>query len=66
MTDAITATQRLVRFKQACSELGMSTDSGYAHVRAGTFPVPTVKVGSILKVRRTDLDQFLAGPTAAE
>ena len=63
MADTLTPQPAVVRFKQACTELGMSIDSGYAHVRAGTFPVPVVTVGSILKVRRADLDRFLAGDT---
>jgi predicted DNA-binding transcriptional regulator AlpA len=61
MTDTNTAPPFL-RFREVCDLLGMSTDSGYAHVRSGTFPVPVVKVGSILKVRRSDVDAFVNGP----
>lgn len=51
----------MIRFKEVCELLGMSTDTGYAHVKAGTFPIPVVKVGSILKARRDDVDSFVAG-----
>ena len=53
-----------IRFREVCELLGMHPDSGYAHVRAKTFPVPTVKVGSLLKCRRADVEAFIAGDAA--
>lgn len=54
----------MVRFRDVCDALGMSIDSGYAHVAAGTFPIPLVKVGAIWKARRVDLERFLYGETS--
>ena len=60
MPDAL-APPRLVPFKDACAALGVSIYTGYEYARAGTFPVPIVRIGSRMKVRRTDLDRFLDG-----
>ena len=62
MTEATTATPRFVRFKQACAELGMSTDTGYAHVRAG-FPHHRHGRVDPQGSPRTDLEQFVNGAT---
>ena len=41
--------------------LGVSDDVGYRMIEAGEFPIPTVKIGSILKCRRRDFDAFVEG-----
>jgi predicted DNA-binding transcriptional regulator AlpA len=64
MTEALTPTPRLVRFKQACEQLDITTDTGYTALRNGTFPVPVVQVGGLLKVRTADLERFLSGADA--
>jgi predicted DNA-binding transcriptional regulator AlpA len=65
MTHVNTRPPAMVRFKEVCETLGMSTDAGYLHVRAGTFPIPVLKVGGIWKARREDLDAFIAGTPVA-
>jgi hypothetical protein len=52
---------KMVRLKEICEELGMSTDAGYAHLRSGTFPIELVKVGGIWKGRRAELERFVSG-----
>jgi predicted DNA-binding transcriptional regulator AlpA len=56
-----TTVPAMIRFREVCALLGMSTDAGYNHVHNGTFPIALVKVGSIYKARRRDVDAFIAG-----
>lgn len=51
----------MVRFREVCERLGISTDAGYEQIKNGTFPVTLVKVGSIWKARRSELDAFISG-----
>lgn len=61
MTHTNTASPALVRFREACSLLGIHVDTGRKLVREGTFPVPVERIGDHYKVRRADLDRYLAG-----
>ena len=61
MTHTNTASPPFLRFGEVCDLLGMSRDSGYAHHRQGTFPIPVVTVGSILKCRTADVMAFING-----
>jgi len=62
--------------REACARLGVGKTLGYELARAGTFPVPVIKVGRRLLVSRTAVDRLLAsagkeeptavGPTSRE
>lgn len=55
------APEKLVRFRDACRELGMGERTGYRHIAENTFPIEVLKIGGIWKVRRSDLDGLLVG-----
>lgn len=44
---------------EAAQRLGIHRDTAYRWAKAGTFPVPVVRMGSVLRVRRQQLDEFL-------
>jgi predicted DNA-binding transcriptional regulator AlpA len=50
---------RTVPIRVAFRELGVGKTSGYEAVRAGTFPLPVIRLGRRLVVARAELDRIL-------
>lgn len=48
---------QLLSTEQLCEELGMSKSWVYRRLRSGE--IPSVRLGKVLKVKRTDLDTYL-------
>lgn len=64
MTQPTSATKRpatFVRIAEVCEVLGMSTEGAYKAIAKGRFPLPVERIGNLWKVRRADLDAFVAG-----
>jgi excisionase family DNA binding protein len=55
----------VLTISEAASELRITRQTAYAQIRAKTFPIRVVKVGSVLKVLRSDLERFLDGEPVA-
>ena len=47
----------LLSIPELCQELGMGKSWVYRHLRSGE--IPSVKLGRSIKVKRTDLEQYL-------
>lgn len=45
-----TDTRRTVSVNEACEALGISRQTGHRLIKAGTFPVPTLQLGSRTRV----------------
>lgn len=41
--------------------LGINRSTGYAAIKAGTFPLPVIRVGRRVLISRAALDQLLGG-----
>lgn len=65
MSDA----KEVLTIPEVAAVLRMHFDTAYRQIKAGTFPVRVIQIGSRYKVLRVDLERFLAGtataPTAA-
>ena len=62
MTNDDGSRAEFVRVRPVFEILGVSDQVGYQMIEAGKFPVPVIKIGGLWKVRRRDLDAFVAGP----
>lgn len=62
-----TLTSGLYTFKEAAERLGIGLAQAYRLDNEGKFPVPTVIVGAVRKVRVAELEHWLQGtaPTPA-
>jgi excisionase family DNA binding protein len=47
----------LLSIKEVCEELGMGKSWVYQRLRSGE--IPSIKLGGAVKVKRTDLDEFI-------
>ncbi len=47
----------LLSIKEVCEELGMGKSWVYRRLRSGE--IPSIKLGGAVKVKRTDLDEFI-------
>ncbi|WP_206308294.1 helix-turn-helix domain-containing protein [Streptomyces sp. A1277] len=60
LTEAeVLALPAMTTAEQAFAALGIGRDLGYRLIRERQFPLPTVALGRIIRVRRTDLLAFL-------
>lgn len=50
---------------QAARRLGIGVRTAYDLHRRGALPVPVVQIGNQLRVRKSDLEAFLASSAAA-
>lgn len=50
----------VISLAQAAKLMGITRDTAYRLVRAGEFPLPTVKLGRGVKVSRTAVDRWVA------
>ena len=55
----------LIPLADAARRLGMHPGTAYRLRREGKFPVPVLLVGSVFRVRRSELDAFILGETVA-
>lgn len=46
---------------EACELLGIDRKTGYRAIRNGSFPVPTIRVGRLIKVPTAPLVRLLTG-----
>lgn len=51
----------MVRFSEICDRLGIHTNTGYAWLRSGNFPIAVEKLGSHYYARRVDVEAFFSG-----
>lgn len=49
------------RLSEAARRLGITADTARRQIARGTFPVPTILIGTRRFVPRQPLDEFLAG-----
>lgn len=49
-----------ITVRDAASRLGVSHGTAYAQIKAGTFPVPTLRIGRRIVVPTGPLDHLLA------
>jgi excisionase family DNA binding protein len=55
------APPEMLSIAEAAALLRIHRDTAYRWAKAGTFPVPIVRLGSLLRVRRQQLDAFING-----
>lgn len=55
----------LIPLPDAARRLGIHPGTGYRLAREGKFPIPVLTVGSVYRVRRSELDAFITGDAAA-
>lgn len=55
------ATRACVTADEAFAELGIDRTTGYRAIKEGTFPVPCIRVGRLLKVPTAPLVRMLSG-----
>ncbi|MFE0875379.1 helix-turn-helix domain-containing protein [Streptomyces smyrnaeus] len=55
----VRALPALPTVQQAFDAFGISRDTGYALINSDEFPIQVVRLGRLMKVRRTDLLAFL-------
>lgn len=53
------ATRPVVTAEEAFSELGIDRGTGYKAIRDGTFPLPIIRVGRIIRVPTAALRRLL-------
>lgn len=51
----------LVSIGEAAARLGIARVTAYEQIRKGRFPLPVIRVGSLIKVNRDHLDRYLSG-----
>lgn len=56
----------LVSIGDAARRLGIARVTAYEQIRKGRFPLPVIKVGSLLKVNSNHLDRYLTGRAIEE
>lgn len=55
----VLALPALVAAKQAFAAMNISPELGYGLIRGDAFPLPVVRLGNAIRVRRSDLLDFL-------
>ena len=56
-----TATSGCLSAEETFRQLGIDRTTGYRAIRAGTFPLPVIRVGRLIKVPAAALQRLLAG-----
>ena len=66
MTNSTTTTDRpipalaiVVTAEQAFAALGLHRDVGYRAMRAGTFPLPVIRIGRAIRIPRAALEELI-------
>jgi excisionase family DNA binding protein len=54
-----TIEKRMLGIKELSDYLGLSTQTIYNQLSAGTFPIKTKRIGKLLKWDRRDVDRYL-------
>jgi excisionase family DNA binding protein len=60
------APPEMLSIAEAAALLRIHRDTAYRWAKAGTFPVPVVRMGSVLRVRRQQLEEFISPPDPKE
>ena len=66
------ATRACITADEAFAELGIDRTTGYRAIKDGTFPVPVIRVGRLIRVptaalrRLLDADDDLENPTVTD
>ena len=66
------ATRACITADEAFAELGIDRTTGYRAIKEGTFPVPVIRVGRLIRVptaalrRLLDADDGLENPTVTD
>lgn len=58
-TDRSASTLAVVSADEAFAALGLHRDVGYRAMRAGTFPLPVIRIGRAIRIPRAALDELL-------
>lgn len=59
LNSTMTLEKRMLGVKELSGYLGISHQSIYNQLSAGTFPIKTKRIGRLLKWDRRDVDRFL-------
>jgi predicted DNA-binding transcriptional regulator AlpA len=59
LNNAMTLEKRMLSIKELSDYLGVSPQSIYNRLSAGTFPIKTKRIGRRLKWDRRDVDHYL-------
>lgn len=62
-TDSTTSAPGCVSAEEAFRRLGIDRTTGYRAIKAGTFPLPVIRVGRLIKVPTAALHRLLADST---
>jgi len=62
--DASTAARGCVSADEAFRQLGIDRTTGYRAIREGTFPLPVIRVGRLIRIPVASLHRMLAGEGA--
>ena len=53
---------KLIKFRLACQQLGLTLSAGFVAVATGSFPIEVIKGDGGWKCRQADIDRIRNGP----
>lgn len=65
-TESPKAPPKLLDLPAVCGMLGVTTTTGYRWIAQGRFPVPVVRVGSLLRFRPNEVEALVLGQSEGE